>query len=52
MFGVYFYGFSDKSNAKGFLKIAYLIDKLDKNDFMHSNLPYLLAYVPPLIVVL
>jgi len=37
----------DKGNKDGHTEIAYLVDKVDKNDFMHLNVPYSLAYVPP-----
>jgi len=47
MFGAYFYGFIDKGDKDGSKKISHFADELDKNDFMHSNSPYLLAYVPP-----
>jgi len=47
MFGAYFYGFVEKGDKEAYMKIGYLADKFDKNDFMHSNSPYSLAFVPP-----
>jgi len=47
VFGAYYYGFLEKADKDGYLKISYLAEKLDKNDFMHSNSPYSLLYVPP-----
>jgi len=47
MFGAYFYGFVKKDDVKSYKKISVLADKLDKNDFLHSNSPYSLAYIPP-----
>jgi len=45
MFGAHFYGFVDSLDLKGFKRISFLVDKMDKNDFMFSNSPYSLEYV-------
>ncbi len=47
MFGVYFYGFNDREDAKPYSKIALLANKMDKNDFLISNSPYSLLYDRP-----
>jgi hypothetical protein len=47
MFGAFFYGFVDRDEDKSYRKIAYLADKMDKNDYMFVNSPYSLAYERP-----
>jgi len=39
MIEVIFYGFNDRDDAKGYHKIVFWADKMDKNNFMFSNSP-------------
>ena len=45
MFGAYYYGFCDRSDLEGYMKISYLANGMDKNDFLFSNSSYSLTYV-------
>ena len=45
MFGAYYYGFGDRSDSEGYMKISYLANGMDKNDFLFSNSLYSLTYV-------
>jgi hypothetical protein len=47
MFGAFFYGFVEKDDVKTYVKISYLANKMDKNDFMMSNSPYSVTYEKP-----
>ena len=48
MFGAFFYGFVDREDVKGDLRIASLANRMDINDFMHSNSPYSSIYERPI----
>jgi hypothetical protein len=48
MFGAYYYGFVDRDDVKGDLRIGKLAKRMDRNDFMFSNSPYSLLYERPL----
>lgn len=48
MFGAFFYGFVDREDVKGDLRIASLANRMDINDFMHSNSPYSSTFVRPI----
>ena len=37
----------DKDQVRLYMRISYLADKMDMNDFMMANLPYLLLYKNP-----
>jgi len=45
MFQVYFYGFHEQTKIRQYEAILKPIDKMDMNDFMHSNSPYVLEYM-------
>ena len=34
----------DEDQIRSYMRISFLVDKMDKNDFMMENLPYLLLY--------
>ena len=47
MFGAYYYGFVDRNDVKGDLRLVRLAKDLDQNDFMFLNSPYSLLYKRP-----
>lgn len=48
MFGAYYYGFVDRENVKGDLKVVELAKMIDPRDFMFSNSPYPLVHERPI----